>query len=201
MKRAASEQKRQAILDAAARAIARHGFHGMSMRGLAHETRQSLAAFYNHFSSKEEVLFHIQRIAFETMIASAQQALGGLASPQDRLFAFIHAHLAYLAGHADVMRVLIHEAGTLPGADRSKVRLLKERYYGLCREILEELCWGARDPVELERITYGVFGMLNWTYGWYEPGKHGSPAEVASTIHRLALRGLVQERNREGGRA
>ena len=200
MRRAGSEAKRQAILDAAARVIARYGFHGMSMRELAQQTGQSTAAFYNHFSSKDEVLFQIQRIAFETMIAAAAEALRGLASPDERLYAFIHAHLAYLAANPEVMRVLIHEAGTLPGPERAQVRLLKERYYGLCRGILEELC-RERDPIELERITYGVFGMLNWTYGWYQPAKHGSPAEVAHSIHRLALRGLAQDGVSEGGRA
>ena len=52
-----SAQKRLAILDAAARAIAEHGFHGMSMRDLAGETGQVVAGLYNYFSSKDEVLF------------------------------------------------------------------------------------------------------------------------------------------------
>src|SRR5205085_12603444 len=126
-----SAQKRLQILDAAARAISRRGFHGMSMRELAAETGQVVAAFYNYFSSKEEVLFRIQESAFETMITSAQDALQGVASPRDRLFAFMYQHVRYVAEHPDVMRVLVHEAATLQSRDRARVRTLKERYYDI----------------------------------------------------------------------
>jgi AcrR family transcriptional regulator len=195
-------QKRLAILDAAARAIARRGFHGMSMRELAAETGQVLAGFYNYFASKQEVLFHIQATAFETMLASAQEAIAGLRSPSDRLFAFIYRHVRYVADHPDVMRVLVHEAGTLPARERGQVRRLKERYYDLGREIVAELyregCGAAGgidedeiDALDLERMTYGIFGMLNWTYGWYRPSRHGSAGDVARSLHRVALCGLV----------
>ena len=182
-----SAQKRLAILDAAARAIARNGFHGMSMRALAAETGQVVAGFYNYFSSKNEVLFEIQRSAFETMIATAEDALRGVNSPRDRLFAFIYQHVRYVAEHPEVMRVLVHEAGALEARERSKVRALKERYTEVGRGIVAELYQGR----DLERVTYGIFGMLNWVYGWYEPARHGTPGEVARSLHHLALSGLT----------
>ena len=182
-----SARKRLAILDAAARAISLRGFHGMSMRELAAETGQALAGFYNYFSSKNEVLYEIQRSAFEAMIAAAEEAIGVVKTPQDRLFAFIYQHVRYVAEHPDVMRVLVHEAGALPPRERRKVRVLKERYTALGRGIVAQLYRGE----DLDRITYGIFGMLNWVYGWYEPGRHGTPGDVARSLHRLALSGLT----------
>ena len=196
-----SEQKRTAILEAAAHAIAERGFHGMSMRDLAKETGAALATFYNYFRSKDEVIFHIQAQAFETMIVTAEDALRGLTSPQDRLFVFIYQHVRFVAEHPDVMRVLVHEAGALPPAHRNQVRGLKERYYDVGRRIVGDLyregcgapgAGGAKaSQLELERMTYGIFGMLNWIYGWYEPERHGTPGEVARSLHSLALCGLV----------
>jgi TetR/AcrR family transcriptional regulator, cholesterol catabolism regulator len=188
-------RKRLAILDAAARAIAEHGFHGMSMRDLAAQTGQVVAGFYHYFSSKDEVLFDIQTSAFETLIATAEDALRGVESPRERLFAFIYQHVRYVAEHPDVMRVLVHEAGTLTPRQRAQVRTLKERYYDLGRAIIADLyrggAKGGRD--DLERTSYGIFGMLNWVYGWYEPARHGTPGEVARSLHRLALCGLTAE--------
>ena len=185
--RPGSAQKRIAIVDAAARAIARHGFHGMSMRELAAQTGQGVAGFYNYFSSKDELLFHIQRSAFQTMIAGAEDALRAASSPSDRLFAFIHQHVLYVAGHPDVMRILIHEAGALPPPERRKVRALKEKYTALGRGVVAELYQGD----DLDRVTFGIFGMLNWVYGWYDARRDGTPAEVSRSFHRLALRGLT----------
>jgi TetR/AcrR family transcriptional regulator, cholesterol catabolism regulator len=190
-----SAQKRLAILDAAARAIGKHGFHGMSMRDLAAQTGQVVAGLYNYFSSKDEVLFAIQTSAFETLIVTAEDALLGVESPRDRLFAFIYQHVRYVAEHPDVMRVLVQEAGTLPTQKRAKVRKLKERYYDLGGRIVADLYRaGAQDRSgDLERATYGTFGMLNWVYGWYQRGRHGTPGEVARSLHRLALSGLTAD--------
>jgi AcrR family transcriptional regulator len=190
-----SAQKRLAILDAAARAIAEHGFHGMSMRDLAAQTGQVVAGLYNYFPSKDGMLFEIQTSAFETLIATAEDALRAVESPRDRLFAFIYQHVRYVAEHPAVMRVLVQEASTLTPRQRAKVRALKERYYDLGRAIVADLyregAQGGRG--NLERTTYGIFGMLNWVYGWYQPGRHGTPGEVARSLHRLALSGLAAE--------
>jgi AcrR family transcriptional regulator len=188
-----SAQKRLAILDAAARAIARHGFHGMSIRDLAAQTGQAVAGFYNYFSSKDEVLFEIQSSAFETLIATAEEALRGVESPSEQLFVFMYQHGRYVAEHPAVMRVLVQEAGTLPPKERAIVRRMKERYYDLGRAIVARLYrpGPGDDADELERTTYGIFGMLNWVYGWYRPGRHGEPGQVARSLHRLAMSGLT----------
>ncbi len=33
--------------------------------------------------------------------------------------------------------------------------------------------------------------MMNWVYAWYDPKLHGSPADIARSIHRVTLCGLV----------
>lgn len=209
---------RERILHAAAGAIAAHGFHGMSMRELARATGMSLSNLYNYFPSKEEILFALQREAFEVLVASAEEALrrmeldaeahpgSGGATPAARLYVLVSHHVRYVAENPEVMRVLVHEAATLPAPGRRAVRRLKERYFRLARGIVEALMArgcetvagraptaGATDPAELDRITYNLFGMLNWIYGWYDPALHGPPEELARTIHRIALCGVVAQ--------
>jgi AcrR family transcriptional regulator len=193
---------RDEILAAAAHSIARLGFHGMSMRELARATGKSPASFYAHFESKEDLLYELQSHAFEELIARAKRATRAEHDPVDRFYAFIESHLAYFAEHPDVMRVLVQEAGTLPADRRTSVRALKTEYFEMARELVQVLaglgCGGHGShalhdagDAEIDRVAYSVFGMLNWTYGWYEPERHGSPQELARTIHRVALCGLV----------
>ncbi len=201
-------EPRERILRAAAGQIAAHGFHGMSMRELSRAAAMSLSNLYNYFASKEEILFALQKEAFEVLVASAEEALTkvepGVESADARLYVFISHHVRYVAEHPEVMRVLVHEAASLPSAGRRAVRRLKERYFGIARAIVAELASHgcgrleaakesreAADGAELDRITYNLFGMLNWIYGWYEPGAHGGPHELARTIHRIALCGIV----------
>ncbi len=195
-------EQRARILQAAARFIAERGYHGMSMRRLADASQSSLSNLYNYFASKEEILYALQREAFQTLIASTEEALAEVPDPAGRLYVFISHHVHYFAQHPEVMRVLVHEAASLPADERATVRALKERYFAIGREIVGQLVTGGcgrigadgrsvEDVAEVDRITYSLFGMLNWIYGWYEPERHGSPEEVARTIHQMALCGLV----------
>ena len=201
-RRLRQEAQRAGILEAAADAIAENGFHGMTMRGLARATGRGLASFYNYFPSKEDVLFSLQTAAFETLNSSLKAALEDIEEPVEQLYVFVLNHVRYLAEHRSVMRVLVHEAAALPAARRKKVRLLKEAYFQTVRDIVAAILTdGCRSPgaagtaslgaAEIERITYSVFGMLNWSYGWYDPLLHGTPEDVARTIHSVALCGLV----------
>jgi len=194
-------RSRSAILAAAAHAIAREGYHGMSMRELARATGLGLGSSYAHFASKEDILYALQSEAFDALIESAEQALSGDDDPVRRLHAFILSHLRFFAAHPDLMRVLVQEAGALPPKKRAAIRERKERYFALARSVLEVVVefgcgrGGARPEGrgddELERATYALFGMLNWVYGWYEPRRHGTPEVLADTFHRITLCGAV----------
>jgi len=207
--RPAGADPRERILEAAARSVALHGYHGMSMRELARGAGMSLSNLYNYFPSKEEILYALQKEAFEVLVGSVEEALAGLeggaegASADGRLYVFVSHHVRYVAEHPEVMRVLVHEASSLPAARRGEVRQLKERYFRIARDIVGRLvadgCGGGAacpaddrpDDAELDRVTYNLFGMLNWIYGWYDPGRHGEPQALAHTIHRIALCGMV----------
>lgn len=201
---ARQEEGRAEIMEAAAQFIAAHGFHGMSMRELARATGKGLASLYNYFASKDDVLYALQLGAFRQLIDSAEVAVAEHHGPSARLYAFILNHVRYVADNPDVMRVLVNEAATLPRPQRQKVRDLKERYFALGRELVHQIMLeGCRAPgaagqpasgdAEIDRATYTIFGMLNWVYGWYAPDDHGTPADVARTIHRLTLCGLVAQ--------
>ncbi|MEW5847459.1 MAG: TetR/AcrR family transcriptional regulator [Myxococcota bacterium] len=187
-------QARAEILQVAARFIARHGYFGMTMRALARQRGKALASFYNHFSSKEDVLFALQTGAFQALIACARDGVALGVTAEGRLHAFILNHVTYVAENPDIMRVLVHEAGALPPRRRRVVRELKETYFGMARQIISELMHSERlpaDDAEVDRSTYALFGMINWVWSWYRPRRHGSPREVARTLHRILLAGLI----------
>jgi AcrR family transcriptional regulator len=188
------DEGRAAVIRQAASAIASRGYHGMSMRDLAKVTKRSLASFYHLFNSKEEILFELQRGAFESLIEAARAAVDAASDPSARLEAFVDNHVRFFVAQPDVMHVLVVEASALPPAQRAIIRKLKQRYFKLGESVLVELA--ARpgtepDAVALERATYCMFGMLNWIYGWYEPERHGPPAALAKTIADCTEHGVA----------
>ena len=198
---AVSERQARAraeILSAAAHVIARRGYHGMSMRELARATGRSPAGLYNYCASKEDVLFDLQNDAFVRLISRVGRAMGRAGGdPAARLYALIYEHSRYFIEQPDVMRVLLHEAAALPPKRRRAVRALKERYFQMARDVVAELLGSSRgasaakDAAEIERLSYDIFGMINWMHAWCEPTRHGSVSEVATTIWRMAMGGLT----------
>jgi TetR/AcrR family transcriptional regulator, cholesterol catabolism regulator len=75
--------RREAIIDVAAQRFAQQGFHGVSMRDIAKANHSSVAALYNHFASKDELLLAVGERFFAVFIAhlerSASQSGDGLA--------------------------------------------------------------------------------------------------------------------------
>lgn len=183
---------RAEVLARAAVAISRHGYHGMTMRDLAKATGRGLASFYHLFQSKEDILFELQSQAFEQLQDSAERALAEVPAPVGRLQIFVLNHVRYFVEQPDVMRVLVQEASALPRPRRTEIRAQKQRYFELGQGVLRVVI-EAKNPTlgepELERMTYSMFGMLNWIYGWYEPARHGSPEELARTIEHMVLYG------------
>ncbi|MCC6215895.1 MAG: TetR family transcriptional regulator [Polyangiaceae bacterium] len=183
---------REELLNAAARALAEHGYHGMSMRELARATNRAPATLYNYVEHKEDLLYLIQRDAFDQMLARAEEELAGVSAPVERLRRFVGGHVRFFADRQYLMRVLIHEAATLPPERRAEIRERKERYFRVARGLVSGVVQGASPPgeVEVERATYCLFGMLNWTYGWYQPSRHGTPDELAAAIVHMTLSGV-----------
>ncbi|MBK9265260.1 MAG: TetR family transcriptional regulator [Polyangiaceae bacterium] len=187
------EQASEQILEAAAAAIAEHGFHGMSMRVLAQSTGMSLANFYNYFDSKEDLLFALHARSFSALLSAVDAELQKATESEEKLYTFIATHVAYFIQHTAVMHVLVHEAGRLAPKHRPTVRKLKDDYFGRARAIVATILAerGERRGGEIDRATYNVFGMMNWVYAWYDPHMHGSASDVARTIHTMAMRGLA----------
>jgi AcrR family transcriptional regulator len=186
------------ILAAAAPILARHGYHGTSMRDLAKATGRGLSSFYTYFPSKDALLVALQTRAFMALIDAAQAASAVTSGADRRLYGFILNHVQYFSTHAAVMRVLVQEARVLPPKDRRRVRAQKERYFDLCQQLVRQLGSGRggyfgspANRLELERVTYNIFGMLNWVWAWYEPETHGTARDVARSIHAIACRSLT----------
>ena len=191
----ARDEGRTEVLTRAASAIADRGYHGMTMRELARATGRSLGSFYHLFGSKEEILFELQQRAFQHLLASAEAALSGTDDPVQRLHRFIANHVHYFVEQADVMRVLVQEASALPPLRRRIIRDLKQRYFkigeALVRAVVEQGNASKLPALEIERRAYCMFGMLNWIFGWYVAERHGTPDDLARTILRVTVSGVL----------
>ena len=188
------DRKLDTILRQAAAVFCARGYHQASMRDIARATGVSLAGLYYYFSSKDELLYLIQRHSFETIAAAAREALESLRSPEERLRTFVRLHLQFFLDHPNEMKVLTHEEEWLGKERGREVRAIKRAYYQLCREQVEALK-RARGLAGLNTrvAVLTLFGMMNWIYTWYNPKVDPKAPACADTMAGIFLRGILRE--------
>ena len=186
------DSKLDEILRQAAAVFCARGYHRASIRDISRSTGVSLAGLYYYFSSKEQLLYLIQRHAFETLLAEARAALASLRDPEERLRTFVGLHLKFFIEHPNEMKVLTHEEAALGDHRRREVHAIKKNYYRLCCDLVGEV----RRTRGLKRFhtriaVLSLFGMMNWIYTWYNPKIDPDAPAMAREMSGIYLRGIL----------
>lgn len=177
------------ILEKAAVLFSKKGYHNTSIRDLASDLDTSLAGLYYYFETKEDLLFLISQYSFDSVILSLKDQLERTSDPIERLAVFVHNHLQYFVTHLDAMKVLAHESDSLSGAYFEKIQAKKKTYLLMLENILLEIAKirkkqpHLRMSQEIKVAALSLFGMMNWTYTWFDPEKR---EDQSSSIRKIA---------------
>lgn len=185
----ATDEKLAHILKTAAAIFAEKGYHQASIREISRATGVSLSGLYYYVSSKEELLFLIQDHCFGTVLENLEGLLSDEMDPHRRYRLLVENHLRFFVNNMREMKVLSHEAEALTGEYRRRVNAKKKRYTEICAEILGGL--RPDPPTDLRVATFGLFGMMNWIYNWYDPERDLSVEQLAETMSALYLHGYL----------
>ena len=183
------DDKLARILREASTIFAEKGYHQASIRDIAAATGASLSGLYYYFKSKEELLFLIQSHCFETILERFRRDASDVDDPRARLRIFIRNHLRFFANNMAEMKVLSHEAESLTGAYREKITAVKREYTKEAGRIVASL--RLREGVDGRVATFSLFGMMNWIYNWYRPGRDVPPERLTEEMTHLFLEGFL----------
>lgn len=104
----AEPDRRQQIIQAAARAFARKGYHATTVKDIAAESNLSPGALYIYFQGKRDILTAF----FEHAVGTAREQLQSAAQldPRQALVAVVEERLGFLEANRNLVKVLISEA-------------------------------------------------------------------------------------------
>ncbi|MGH7030450.1 MAG: TetR/AcrR family transcriptional regulator [Stellaceae bacterium] len=181
------------IVSAAAKVFRTKGYHAATVRDIADEVGILKGSLYHHFESKEALLYLVVKepIAqlFHTISAIADADL----TPTEKLRRAILAHLEAFDRHYPHLFVYLRERESVKRRFREMIGFSPKDYERCWQQILREgVASGEfRPDLDLEVTSYGLLGMLNWAYKWYDPRGRLSVREVAEEFTSLALGGLA----------
>jgi AcrR family transcriptional regulator len=185
------EERREAIVEAAAELYADHGFLGASLVDLATRCNSSKSLIYHYYASKEDILFDVMSSHIEALNAAADAIDAETSAPDVKLRKLAHAFMALYVGAAARHKVLLNELNHLPDARRTQIVRRQRRLITVVESLLAEIQPKLKRSKDLARpATMLFFGMINWTHTWYDPAGRASPAKVADLTVDIMLDGL-----------
>jgi AcrR family transcriptional regulator len=191
-------QRYDAILEAAREVFARRGFHQASIREIARGAQLSLAGLYHYVGGKDELLFLVLDRALDRLIAMADAALAGAATPEARLLALIRTHLEFGFRHADALRVVKRDWELVADAHRAEIAARRRAYMERWLAVLAELDPQARSERELFSAVNLLLGMLNGIAARPFLRTAEDPGRLAGQVGALFLDGFLEPSSHGG---
>ena len=131
-------RSREAVLDAAERLMAEHGYEAASVAALVEGAGVPASSIYHYFGSKEGVLLAVMERGAERFFAELPIPDRRLGSRAEHLQALLDTVVATLDRHPDFLRILVVMAAQPVDAGEGEVHRVVNRVRELALERLRE---------------------------------------------------------------
>jgi AcrR family transcriptional regulator len=191
---------RDQILRTAADLFRERGYRATTLDDIAARLGMSKASLYTSFRAKEEMLAAISRQTIETFTRELSLVLRSNLAPEDKLRRVVRDHVRFVIANRSFLTVFFSEEANLPRRLARALAAQKDRYdKGVESIVLEGMRRGVFRDVPPRLVVFGLLGMLNWLYKWYDPRGRWGAEEISATFLSLIEGGLL--RRRRGGPA
>lgn len=171
---AASTETADDIRRAALTLFAREGYEAASMREIAGAVGIKAGSLYNHFASKEEILWDLTRSAMvdlKEQVLDELAALPEAASAISRLRAFIRAHVRFHAENGEKATLVNRQMPGLSASHYKQVIAMRSDFEHLLESILADGEASGEFTLVQERVTrYALLQMGIAVATWYRRG-------------------------------
>lgn len=156
----AKAERREEILGAASKLMAKHGFRGVRLDDIGQAVGVSGPAMYRHFASKEDLLVEMLTDISERLLAAAESVVAADSDAQAQIDGLIAVHVDFVITEPDLISVQYRDLEVLPEAGRRKVRSLQRQYLDIWTKALRAGYPSFDDTSARIRVSGGI-GLLN----------------------------------------
>ena len=178
---------------AAAKVFRTKGYHAATVQDIADAVGILKGSLYHHFKSKEDLLYLIVKEPIARIYARMTEIAGSDLPAAEKLRLAIAAQLEAFDRHYPHLFVYLHEREEMKRRFRERFKLSPKQYEQCWQQILREGVKSGefRPDLDVQVVSYGLLGTLNWLYKWYDPRGRLTVGEVADQLSTLALAGIA----------
>lgn len=189
---------RDQIVGAAADLFREHGYRSTTLDHIAARLGMSKATLYAYFRAKEEILAAISRETIEGFTRELGLVLRSDLAPEDKLRRIVREHVRYVIANRSFLTVFFSEEPNLPARLRRALALQKDRYdKGVESVVADGIRRGVFRDGPPRLVVFGLLGMVNWIYKWYNPRGRWGAEEISAAFLAMVEGGLLRREKRE----
>ncbi|WP_047150559.1 TetR/AcrR family transcriptional regulator [Aneurinibacillus tyrosinisolvens] len=186
-------EKYQAIIEAAVKVIARHGYHQAQVSKIAKEAAVADGTIYLYFESKDDVLISLFKEKMGSFIEAGRERIEKHPRAEDRLRDLIYMHLWQLSKDKNLAIVTQIELRQSNPTVREGINRVLKGYLNLIDEVIllgkEQGIF--RKEVEHPVARKMIFGTLDEAVtSWIMNDRTYDLVSLVDPIHNLFLNGL-----------
>jgi AcrR family transcriptional regulator len=187
--RTANPERRERIINAAARLFGERHFHQVLLDDIAARAGVSKGTLYLYFKDKDDLYLALILHGKQRLFEQVQQTIRGLQSPEEKLLGLVSKMLEFCA-EAPYFRELIQRAETSQSAvQTTALHQSRAQFLNLLIEIIDELNaserWAVADP---ELAALALMGMMREVIRWRK-----TTPDLPEKIVRLFLHGIRRD--------
>jgi AcrR family transcriptional regulator len=185
------DERKEAIVEAAAALFASRGFNGASVADIAQRGKISKSLVYHYYRTKEDILYDVMISHVRALEAAARAVMAVKEAPERRLRELTHRFMALYVGAAARHKVLLNDLDHLTKVRRAEIVAVQRRLIETVRKLLVEI-----EPDLKKKSGAGFaaamlyFGTINWTHTWFDPRGPVSAGALAEMAVDLTLGGV-----------
>jgi AcrR family transcriptional regulator len=188
-----SIERRQRILDAAARALAEHGYSEAKLSDIAQEAGTHAGSLYYYFSSREDLVKEVLVTSLDRMSEFSASLDTSQLSPLERVLAFMRLRVEQTLSPDDhYFRAYLRNGNQVPEAIHSVLQARRHRMRHTLAHLIEDGQAAGEISTRADATIAAQFliGATNWVNIWYEPSGLHSIDRIVADFVELALNGL-----------
>ncbi len=191
-----SIEKRQRVLDATAKVLARRGYAETTLTEIAADVGTHAGSIYYYFPSREALVMEVLLASIDRVYDVLHEALEASPdlSPRERLRTAIKAALVLnTSPKGDYSQAYQRSFNQIPDELVSQFSVRRGKTRSLWRQLLRDAQDSGYLPghVDINIATQLIMGATNWVATWYNPSGPLSREAICDSFVDLLLHGLV----------
>ncbi|WP_270182218.1 TetR/AcrR family transcriptional regulator [Alkalihalobacillus sp. CinArs1] len=171
------------------------GFSETSIQDIVDAVGVTKGTFYYYFKSKEALLMDIHSSYIDSMIQQQKEILeDGSKNCRTKLYDMVYMLIHNIELEGKSARVFFREIKNLNEGNLSEILPKRDQIRFHFEDLLKQGVENGefRNNLNIGIVTFGILGMSNWTYQWYQPDGPLPDKEVARIFVDMVLNGIEE---------